>query len=105
MRRNEVWWANLPPPVGHRPVLLLSRDEAYDIRDMVIVSPVTTRVRNIPAEVPLGPEDGLPRPSMVNLDTINTIPKDALQERITVLTPGKVQAVNDALRFALGLED
>ena len=105
MMRNEVWWANLPPPVGHRLVLLLSRDEAYDIRDMVIVSPVTTRVRNIPAEVYLGPEDGLPRPSMVNLDTIDTIPKDALQERITVLTTEKIEAVNHALRFALGLEE
>ena len=105
MRRNEVWWANLPPPVGHRPVLLLSRDESYDIRDMVIVSPVTTRVRNIPAEVDLGPEDGLPRRRRVNLDTIDTIPKDALQERITVLTTEKVEAVDHALRFALGLED
>ena len=105
MTRNEVWWANLPSPMGHRPVLLLSRNDAYDIRDMVIVSPVTTRVRNIPAEVPLGPEDGLPRPSMVNLDTIDTIPRDALQERITILTPEKVDAVNNALRFALGLDD
>ncbi len=86
-------------------MLLLSRDEAYDIRDMVIVSPVTTRVRNSPAEVYLGPEDGLPRPSMVNLDTIDTIPKDALQERITGLAPEKVEAVNNALRFSLGLED
>ena len=86
-------------------MLLLSRDEAYDIRDLVIVSPVTTRVRNIPTEVPLGPEDGLPRPSMVNLDTIDTVPRTALQERITGLTPEKVEAVNNALRFALGLED
>ena len=104
MRRNEVWWATLPAPIGHRPVLLLSLDEAYHVRDLVIVSPVTTRVRNIPAEVPLGPEDGLPRPSIVNLDTIDTIPKVALQERITALSPEKVQAVNIALRFALGLE-
>ena len=86
-------------------MLLLSRYEAYDIRDLIIVSPVTTRVRNIPAEVPLGPEDGLRRPSVVNLDTIDTIPRDALQSRITALTPEKVRAVNDALRFALGLDE
>ncbi len=104
MRRNEVWWANLPPPPGHRPVLLLSRDEAYDIRDFVIVSPVTTRVRNIPTEVPLGPEDGLPRPSMVNLDTIDTIPKANLQEYLTSLSPEKLLAVEAAIRFALGME-
>jgi mRNA interferase MazF len=90
--------------MGYRPVLLLSRDDAYDVRDFVIVSAVTTRFRNIPAEVLLGPEDGLPRSSVVNLDTIDTIPKVALQERIGVLTSEKAQAVNEALRFALGLD-
>lgn len=52
MKRGEVWWADLPPPAGRRPVVLLSRDEAYAIRALVIVAPVTTRVRSIPAEVP-----------------------------------------------------
>lgn len=60
MRRGDIWWAELPPPTGRRPVVLLSRDEAYAIRALVTVAPVTTRIRQIPAEVPLGPEDGLP---------------------------------------------
>jgi hypothetical protein len=29
MRQYEIRWANLPAPVGRRPVLLLSRTEAY----------------------------------------------------------------------------
>lgn len=62
MRRGDVWWADNPPPMGRRPVVLLSRDEAYAIRDFIMAAPVTTRVRRIVAEVPLGPEDGLPRP-------------------------------------------
>ena len=32
MKRGEIWWADLPPPVGRRPVLLLSRDRAYVVR-------------------------------------------------------------------------
>lgn len=104
MKRGEVWWANLPPPTGRRPVILLSRDEAYAVRALVTVAPVTTRIRSIPAEVPLGPEDGLPQDCVANLDTIITIAKASLQTRIASLRPGKLRAIDAAMRFALGLE-
>ena len=58
MRRGEVWWAELPRPIGRRPVVLLSRDEAYAVRNAVTIAEVTTTIRGIPVEVPLGPEDG-----------------------------------------------
>ncbi len=104
MRRGEVWWADLPPPSGLRPVILLSRDEAYAVRDLIIVSPLTTRVRRIPTEVPLRPEDGLPRACVANLDVIETASKKRLRDRITILSAEKLGAVEAALRFALGLE-
>lgn len=104
MKRGEVWWADLGPPAGRRPVLLLSRDEAYIVRALVIVAPVTTRVRGIPSEVPLGPEDDLPRPCVANLDTITTIAKASLRERLTSLRAEKLRAVEAALHFSLGLE-
>jgi mRNA interferase MazF len=103
MRRGEVWWADLPLPAGRRPVLLLSRDAAYAVRNLVTVAPVTTRIRRIPSEVALGPEDGLPRRCVVNLDSITTIPKDSLASRLAALRPGKVLAVNAAVKYALAL--
>lgn len=105
MRRGEIWWADLPPPAGRRPVILLSRDEAYTVRALVTVAPVTTRIRHIPAEVPLGPEDGLPRACVANLDTIITIAKASLRERVASLSQEKLRAVDAAIHFALGLED
>ena len=105
MRRGEVWWAELPPPMGRRPVVLVSRDDAYGVRDFVMVAPVTGRVRRIPAEVALGPEDGLLRPSIANLDSLATVEKVGLRRRLAVLTPSKLAAVDAALRFALGLEE
>ena len=102
MRRGEVWWADLPAPAGLRPVVLLSRDEAYAIRELVTVAPVTTRVRRIPTEVSLGPAEGLPKACVVNLDTITTIPRRALTEPIGPLPPEKLTAVERALLFALG---
>jgi mRNA interferase MazF len=102
--RGEIWWAELPKPAVRRPVILLSRDEAYDVRRLVTVAPVTTRVRGIPVEVPLGPNDGLPRECVANLDAVTTIPKDALRERLAVLSRSKMTAVDAALRFAVGLQ-
>jgi mRNA interferase MazF len=85
-------------------VLLLSRDEAYQVRKLVSVAPVTTRIRGIPVEVAIGPKDGMPRECVINLDTVTTIPKDALTERLTQLPRSRMAAVDRALKFALGLE-
>lgn len=103
--RGELWWADLPDPIGHRPVLLLSRNRAYVSRDLIIVAPLTTQIRNVRAEVALGRDEGLRRESVANLESLATIPKDALQDRIGALSPSKIREVNDALRFALALDD
>lgn len=103
MKRGEIWWASLPKPAGWRPVVLLSRDEAYQVRNLVTIAPVTTRIRNIPVEVRLGPSDGLPRECAINLDTITTIPKSLLTDRIALLNPEKLQVLNEAIKFALDL--
>jgi len=103
MRKGEVWWAKLPPPLGRRPVVLLSRDEAYTVRSAISVAEVTTRIRDIPVEVALGPEDGLPKRCVVNLDTIVTIRKELLIERITILRNEKVEQIDSAIKFALSI--
>ena len=102
--RGEVWWAELDQPAGRRPVLLISRNEAYIVRSIVKVAPVTTRIRNIPTEVPLGTADGMSRNCVVNLDTITTIPKDCLSSRITSLIPQRIKEVEAAIHFAMGME-
>jgi mRNA interferase MazF len=103
VRRGEVWWADLPAPAGRRPVVLLSRNEAYTVRELVTVAPVTTRTRQIPTEVPLGPAEGLPKRCVVNLDTITAIPRRTLTQPIGPLPPERLAAVERALMFALGL--
>lgn len=103
MTRGEIWWARLDSPAGRRPVVLLSRPDAYLHRQLVIVAPLTTRIRGIPAEVPLGPADGVPRACVANLDTITTIRRSRLDELICTLSPEKLAALDEALRYALGL--
>ena len=103
MRRGEVWWAEFAAPIGRRPVVLLSRDEAYGVRNAVTVAEVTSTIRGIPVEVELGPEDGLPKKCVVNLDTLATIRKHLLVERIALLRDEKIEQIDSAIRFALSL--
>jgi mRNA interferase MazF len=103
MRRGEVWWAELPSPAGRRPVVLLSRNEAYVVRELVTVAPVTTRIRSIPMEVELDRADGLPKRCVANLDTITTIPRRSSTRQTSRLAPARLAAVDAALKFALGL--
>lgn len=104
MKRGEVWWAALPKPAGRRPVVLVSRDEAYQVRELVIVVPVTTRMRHLPTEVPLGRAEGLPRRCVANADILTTIPKHTLVAHAGTLTAEGVAQLEGAMRFALGLE-
>jgi mRNA-degrading endonuclease toxin of MazEF toxin-antitoxin module len=85
-------------------VVLLSRDVAYRVRTSITVGIVTRIIRNIPVEVPLDTEDGMPQQCVVNLDDILTIPKARLAERITMLSPQKMTAVARAVIFALDLK-
>ena len=65
---------------------------------------VTTRVRRIPSEVTLGTEDGMSQDCVAHLDTITTIPKDCLRNRMVTLSPQKLKGIEAAIRFALGME-
>jgi mRNA interferase MazF len=101
VKRGELWWANVDK---RRPVVLLSRDEAYAVRAMVIAAPATTVTRGFSVEVKLGRREGLPRDCVVNCDWLVTLPKADLLERIGALPRAKLDQLDCALRFALGLD-
>ena len=103
MKQGEVWWAHLPPPVGTRPVLLLSRDEAIAVRESVTVAPATTRRRGLKTEVFVSAQEGMPKDCVVNLDSLGTIEKTTLSQRVCLLSPDKMEQVHQAIRFALDL--
>ncbi len=103
MRRNEVWWADLPPPVGSRPVVILTRDPAIESLDSLMVALVTRTVRELPTEIRVGRREGLPRPCVVNLDNILTIPKARLTRLLGALSRAKIDDLNKALKVALDI--
>ena len=100
MRQYEIWWADLPPPVGRRPVLLLTRSEAYSYLNKVIVVEVTTTVRGIPQEVTLGQAEGM-APSVVNFDNVHVVAKRLLSAQAGALAAAREPDVKRALGYAL----
>jgi mRNA interferase MazF len=102
VKQYETWWAELPEPIGTRPVVLLSRDAAYAYLSRVLAVEVTSRIRSIPQEVALGASEGLSQRCVANLDNLRAVPKQALRERAGRLGPSKVSELKRALGYALG---
>ena len=98
--RGEVWWAE-EPDIGRRPVLVLTRDRAIDVLTSVIVVPATRTIRDIPTEVRLGPEDGLPTDCAASFDNLRVLPKAYLVDRLATLGPDRLSAACHALRAAV----
>jgi mRNA interferase MazF len=99
--RGEIWWADVPGD-KRRPVLIMTRERFIPRLGALLVAPITTRVRGIPTEVPLGPEHGLPRVCAANFDNVLTLPKTLLSDRISRLDPEVLGQVCRAYRFAAG---
>jgi mRNA interferase MazF len=103
VNRGEIRWADLGPPFGTRPVLIITRDSAIRVRRSVTVVGITRRSYGIPVEVPIGPEEGMRERSVINADNILTVSKSVIKELITEVSPNKMAEVEAAIKFALAL--
>jgi mRNA interferase MazF len=101
MKQYEIRWASLPAPIGRRPVLLLTRTPAYQYLAKGIVAEITTTIRGIPQEVPLGRREGLDRASVANLDNVHVVPLARLGDVLGVLAAPRHAEVKRALGHAL----
>ncbi len=102
MRRGEIRWYRFKRPDKKRPVLVLARDSAIEFLSEVTVAPITSVIRDIPTEVRLGREDGMPRDCAVNLDHVQSVAKSRLGSVMTALKASRRDEVQAALAFALG---
>ncbi|MGH2649743.1 MAG: type II toxin-antitoxin system PemK/MazF family toxin [Actinomycetota bacterium] len=99
--RGEVWWIELAD-VGRRPACVLTRSAAIPILLSVLVAPATRTIRGIPTEVLLNEDDGMPAECALSLDNVTVVPRTALKERITKLSPQHLDEVCRALAIATG---
>jgi mRNA interferase MazF len=98
VRRGEVWLAEVDKT---RPVIVLTRDPLGRLLHSVIIAPVTSTIRGLSTEVPLGPDDGIRHPSVANLDNIQLLGRDRFRRRIGRARPATMSAMCAAVSVAV----
>lgn len=89
----------------NRPVLVLTRDAVLPFLNNVTVAPITTTIRGLSTEIPVGPINGLESECVVSCDNITTVPKEALGRQLGILLPEQELALTEAILVAFDLED
>ena len=64
--------------------------------------PATRTIREIPTEVIVDTDDGMPEVCALSLDNLTSIPKELFRERITRLSVERMSDVCRALTLASG---
>jgi len=86
-----------------RPVLVLAFPRPEDARALAVVAPLTSQIRGLRGEVPLGKPRWLPRTSAVNVQGLASFDPGKLARRLGVLPAEQYNAVKTALRDLLKL--
>jgi mRNA interferase MazF len=87
-----------------RPVVILTRELVRPHLTRVTVAPITTTVRGLSTEIPLGPANGLDHDCVVSGDNIVTVPTTALGAQIGYLLPAQEAALTAAIHAAFDLD-
>jgi mRNA interferase MazF len=101
VNRGEIWLAQ----VGRksRPVLVMTRPEVIDVRELITVAEITTEMRGIGAEVVFDfDEAGLAEPSAINCDGIHTVARSMLTHQVGSVDSETMTMVCRAMSYALG---
>ncbi len=103
MNRGEIRWYKFKPPDKKRPILILTRNSVISYLGEITIAPITTTIRDIPSEVHLSMLDGMPKDCVINFDHIQTVSKNKIGSKITLLSKEKLREVGNAINFALEL--
>ncbi len=89
----EVWFADLGIAAKSRPVLILAFPDKDEARDLVVVAPLTSQIRSMQGEVPLGAVRWLPKPSAVNVQGLASFHPGKLVRKMGTLTSTQIAVV------------
>ena len=109
--QGDVWWADLPEPVGsgpgfRRPVVVVQGDSLNRSRvSTAVCVPLTSNLRwaGAPGNVRLSSRDtGLPKDSVANVSAIVAIDRALLMERVGRVPRAKLGLILRGIDIVLG---
>ena len=112
VQRGEIWWANLPEPVGsepgfRRPVLVIQSNDFNRSRIATVIALVITsniKLAQAPGNVLLPSKvTGLSKDSVANVSQVITIDKSFLTENIATIPSYLLEQVENGIRLVMGL--
>lgn len=99
---HPIWLARLDKT---RPVLVLTREEVRAVRRFVTIAPITSTIRGLRSEILVDQRNGLDHDSVVNVDSITTVAREALVRPIGMLLAAQERDLTRAFHEAFDLED
>ncbi len=105
MNRGDVWQLDLGGRSGRRPALILTRQGVIAHLNKLTVAEITSVGKGYPTEIALGRKANLPKESFVELDNLQTVPKDRFVKYVGSLDAATMRVIGRTLILALGLED
>ena len=112
IQRGEIWWANLPEPIGsepgyRRPIVVIQSNDFNRSRIATVIVVVITsnlRLAQAPGNVFLPrKQTNLPKSSVANVSQVLTVDKRFLTERVGILPSHLLEQIEKGLRLALQL--
>jgi len=108
MRRGalyRIYKASARDPKRSRVFVVVSRQTLIDSRfSTAICAPVYSAYDGLSTQVPVGVSEGLQHESSIHCDELISIPKSALRDFLATLPPDKIEALNQALAIAVGID-
>lgn len=110
MKQGEIWYANLNPSTGSeqaglRPVVILSGNLLNEHMKIVIVAPLTTKIKNYKGNPVLNPtkQNGLHKQSELLIFHIRSISKERLVSKLGAIEAEQlktsIKTLNDILKY------
>ncbi len=108
MKRGEIWIAGLNPVIGqeqqgNRPVVIISGNAMNDHLGLVIVCPLTSKIKNFVGDIILHPDknNGLENVSEVLIFQLRTISKSRLINRLGFISTPQLDSIIENLNKIL----
>ena len=111
MKAGEIWWVNFDPTTGseqagRRPALIVSGNLLNNKAAVVLVCPITSKIKNYPFDIILKPQypNGLQRKSEVLAMHLRSVAKDRLESRIGTISKQELAKIRVGIQETLTMD-